>query len=592
MPADTIPKRLFARASATPSLPAYYVKTGGAWAPTPYDRYADEVKRAGKALMALGIAPGATVAILGGNRPAWVVAALGCMAVGGVPAGIYATSAPAEMRYILEHTEAAVLFIDSEAQWRKVEAERARLRHLRWTVVMPGAQVDDPAALGWDAFLSRGDGVSDADFFARLDALEPAGLATLIYTSGTTGPPKGVMLSHANLTYVGQQAIDLADLRADDRLFSYLPLSHISEQIFTIYGPITGGAAVSFARSIETVPEDLKEVRPTVFFGVPRIWEKFHAALAAGLAEATGSKKLIVEWARSVGQRATIRRMCGEGMPLGLAFEYRLARRLFFAPLKKALGLDRGRLFISGAAPIAREVLEFFASVDIVIMEGYGQSENTGSASLNLAGHVKLGSVGRTVAGIELKIAPDGEILTRGPNVFRGYYKDPAATADALVDGWLHSGDLGAIDHDGFLSITGRKKDIIITAGGKNVSPSNIEGALKNHPLVAEAVVIGDRRKHLTALVVLDATAAGAFRAERGLPETAPLHDDAAVRAEVQRALDAVNAEMARVEQVKKFRILPAPFSVETGELTPTLKVKRKVVEEKFAAEIESMYGD
>jgi long-chain acyl-CoA synthetase len=602
MPTDTIPQRLFDRASATPSLPAYYAKRGGGWVATSFAAYADEVKRAGKALVALGIEPGSTVAILGANRPEWIIADLGCMAVGGAPAGIYATSSPAEVRYIVEHTEATVVFVDSEAQWRKVHGERERLPRLRWIVTMSGTSIDgragDPGTLStlctlsWHAFLAKAEGTTDAAFFARLHALAPDGLATLIYTSGTTGPPKGVMLSHGNLVYAGQQGVTLVGLTTSDRSLSYLPLSHIAEQIFTLYAPISAGSAVSFAQSVDTVPDDLKEARPTVFFGVPRIWEKFQAAIAGKLAQATGSKKLVVRWARSVGRRVAARSMRSQPLPPTLALEYRLARRLFFSPLKAALGLERGRLFVSGAAPIGREVLEFFASLDIVVHESYGMSENTGCTSINRPGRVKLGSVGPALPGIEVRTADDGEIVVRGPNVFLGYYKDPAATADAVVDGWLRSGDLGAFDRDGFLSITGRKKDLIITAGGKNISPSNIEGAIKTHPFVAEAVVIGDRRKHLTALVILDDKAAGAWRSERGLSGDEPLHADAAIVAEIQRALDLVNAEMARVEQVKKFRILPAPFSIETGELTPTLKVKRKVVEQKFVAEIEAMYRD
>jgi long-chain acyl-CoA synthetase len=284
--------------------------------------------------------------------------------------------------------------------------------------------------------------------------------------------------------------------------------------------------------------------------------------------------------------------MRGEPLPLALAAQYRVAQALFFSKVKQALGLDRGRFFVSGAAPIGQDVLEFLASLDLVVHEGYGLSESTGCTSINHRGRARFGSVGTAMTGTEAKIASDGEIVARGPSVFLGYYKEPEATAEVLVDGWLHSGDLGAIDAHGFISVTGRKKDLIITAGGKNIAPTNIEGALKQHALVAEAVVIGDRRKHLTALVILDAEAGARLRQGLGLEAGGPLHTDPAVLAEVQRAFDAVNADMARVEQVKKFRVLRSPFSIDTGELTPTLKVKRKVVEQKFAAEIESMYRD
>src|ERR1019366_2409135 len=326
----------------------------------------------------------------------------------------------------------------------------------------------------------------------------------------------------ANVAFAGTLAIEIASLGCSDCLLSYLPLSHIAEQIFSLYGPLTAGSAIYFAESIDHVPANLREVRPTVFFGVPRIWEKFHAAIAAKLATAGGARKRVAAWALGVGQRASAYKMRGERLPLALEAQYRVANKVFFLRLKQAIGLDRGRLFVSGAAPIAREILEFFAALDIVVHEGYGQSENAGGTSINRPGRVKLGSVGGALPGVEAKIADDGEILARGPNVFLGYYKDPAATADALVEGWRHSGALG---------------------------------------------VIAGARTHLTALVTLDAEAGARFREERGLDRGRPLHTDPAVVSEVERALDAVNADMARVEQVKKFVILPSPFSIETGEL-------------------------
>jgi long-chain acyl-CoA synthetase len=337
------------------------------------------------------------------------------------------------------------------------------------------------------------------------------------------------------------------------------------------------------------VPDNLKEVQPTIFFGVPRIWEKFHAGIAGKLASAKGAKKALVRFARSAGSRASALRHRGIEPSGLLALEYAAAKKLVFDKLKPAIGLGRARFCVSGAAPIAREVLEFFASLDITVLEVYGQSEDCGPTSFNRPGRTRLGSVGPAVEGVEVKIADDGEILVRGPNVFLGYYKEPEATAETLRDGWLYSGDLGAFDAEGFLTITGRKKEILITAGGKNIAPKNIEAALKNHPLVAEAVVIGDRRKYLTALVTLDPDAAVAFAKEHGLPQER-LHENAAIRSAIQRAVDEVNEELARVETVKRFTVLDRPFSIESGELTPTLKLKRKVIAEHFAREIEAMY--
>jgi long-chain acyl-CoA synthetase len=590
--ADTIPARLFQQARRLSSRPAYHVHTAGAWRPTSWEKYAEEVKQAGKALIALGFEPGQSVSILGFNRPDWVIFDVACMAVGGAPAGIYTTCSPEEVRYIVDHCEAPVVLVENQEQWEKIQAERANMPKLQHVVMMRGApDVSDPMVLSWDAFMAKGDAVADADFFARMDALEPNQLATLIYTSGTTGPPKGVMLSHANLTWTASAQQDLVHVDETDYVLSYLPLSHIAEQMFTIHGAITNGCGVYYAESIEKVPDNLKEVQPTIFFGVPRIWEKFHAGISGKLQEATGVKKALVDWARGVGTRVNALRSKG-GEPSGaLALQYKLADKLIFSKLKPAIGLGKARYCVSGAAPIAREVLEFFASLDIVVLEVYGQSEDNGPTSFNLPNRFKFGTVGPAIPGVEVKIADDGEILVRGPNVFMGYYKDEAATKETLVDGWLHSGDLGAFDDQGFLSITGRKKDIIITAGGKNIAPKNIEHALKNHPLINEAVVIGDRRKFLSALVTLDPEAAEPWAKEHGADPN-NLHQDPKLLAELQKCVDEVNSHLARVEQLKKFTVLERNLTIEDGELTPTLKVKRNAVAESFKDRIEQMYAE
>jgi long-chain acyl-CoA synthetase len=586
--ADTIPARLFDGAASRGDRPAYYLKQDGEWRPTSWRTYADEVRAAGKALMALGFAPGDAVALLGFNRPEWVILDLAAMAVGGAAAGIYTTSSAEEVAYVIGHAEARVVLVENQAQLAKVQQVKAELPRLETIVAMKAAGRLD-GALAWDDFLARGAGVSDADFDALLRALEPGGLATLIYTSGTTGPPKGVMLSHDNLVWTATTLADELGNSEGETSLSYLPLSHIAEQMSTIHGPIVAGGAVYFAQSLETVADDLREVQPTIFFGVPRIWEKFHAVVAGKLGQATGFKKRLVDWVRRVGRRRNARLDRGERVGLRLELQHRAADKLVLSKLKPALGLGKARLCVSGAAPISKEILEFFASLDVPVREVYGQSEDTGPTSMNLPGRTRLGTVGRPLAGVEVKIAPDDEILVRGRNVFLGYYKDPAATAECLIDGWMHSGDLGKLDADGYLHITGRKKDIIITAGGKNIAPKNLEAALKNHALVNEAVVIGDRRKYLTALVTLDEEAARAFQAERG--GAGPLDQEPAIQAEVQRAVDQLNATLAQVETIKKFTILPRNLTIDQGELTPTLKVKRKAVHDNFAAQIEAMYA-
>jgi long-chain acyl-CoA synthetase len=584
--ADTIPSRVLRMAQSRPSAIAYQAKVEGRWQPTTWHTYVEQIRTAARALIALGLPAGGKVAILGFNRPEWVIVDHAAMMAGGVPAGIYTTCSAEEVEYIVHHSEAHVVLVENAEQLAKVKARRDQLPNLRWIVLMRGATATGADVLTWEDFLARADGTSESDLDARIDAIEQGDLATLIYTSGTTGPPKGVMLSHGNLAWTSQTLLDMGGRRTDDVLVSYLPLSHIAEQMCSIHGPATSGSTIYFAEAIDKVPDAIKDARPTVFFGVPRIWEKFHAVLSAKLAEVTGPKKHVADWARSVCSKVNALRDRGQSIPLALQLQYRLADRLVIGKIKQALGFDRVAELFSGAAPIAPDVLAFFASLDLPIREIYGQSEDSGPTSCNLDGKSKLGTVGPAIPGVQVKIADDGEILVKGPNVFLGYYKEPEATAEALRDGWLCSGDLGAFDAEGFLTITGRKKEIIITAGGKNIAPKNIEAAIKQSPLVSEAVVIGDRRKYLTALVTLDEAAA------RQLAPDGPLHENAQIRAQVQAAIDAANQTLARVEQVKKFTILPAPFSIDNGELTPTLKIKRNVVARRYAAEIEQMYAD
>ena len=398
------------------------------------------------------------------------------------------------------------------------------------------------------------------------------------------------MLTHNNLTWTAAGAMELLPLEEGDRTISYLPLSHIAEQMFTIHLPITVGWSVYFAESIEKLAENLQEVRPTIFFAVPRVWEKFHAAVSSKLAESSGLKHKIGAWAQRVGRAHVEHVVNGTTPPLGLRIQHGIANALVFKKVKDAMGLDQTRIAATAAAPISPEILEFFAGFDLPIIEIYGQSEGTGPTTSNGMGAVRFGSVGKAFPGCEVKIADDGEILLRGGNVFAGYYKAPEATAETLVDGWLHSGDIGEFDEDGFLYITGRKKDIIITAGGKNIAPSNLELAIKDSLLVSEAVVIGDRRKYLTALVTLDPERSAAFAAEHGI--TGPVHESDRLQKEIQATIDAMNDKLARVEQVKRFAILPRELTIDDGELTGTLKVKRNVVSEHFSDVIDGMYAE
>jgi long-chain acyl-CoA synthetase len=575
---DCIPHRLLRQAQERPSGVAYQQKVNGRWQPTTWKAYVDQVRTVARALIALGLPSGGKVTILGFNRPEWVIFDHAAMLAGGVPAGIYTTCSAEEVQYIVHHSESHIALVENAEQLAKIKAKRAEMPLLKWIVTMRGATTTGGDVLTWDELLAKGD-TPDAELDKRVEAIEESQLATLIYTSGTTGPPKGVMLSHGNLAWTARLLLDVGGRRQPDVMVSYLPLSHIAEQMCTLHGPATNGSEIYFAESIDKVPDAIKEARPTAFFGVPRIWEKFHAAMAKKLAETTGAKKRLVDWARDVCAKVNAHRDRGEPLPKTLELQYRLADRLVISKIKQAIGLDRARDLFSGAAPIARDVLEFFSSIDLPIHEVYGQSEDSGPTSLNLKGRTRLGTVGPPLPGLECKLAEDGEILVKGPNVFLGYFKEPEATAESLRDGYLCSGDLGAFDADGFLSITGRKKEIIITAGGKNIAPKNIEAMIKQSPLVGEAVVIGDRRKYLTALVTLEPTTSQNVPAEQ-------------ITSTIQAKIDEVNQSLARVEQIKRFTVLPAPFGIDSGELTPTMKIKRKVIAQKYANEIEAMYSD
>ncbi|MDP7039108.1 MAG: AMP-binding protein [Myxococcota bacterium] len=572
----TIPARLFEQADKYGGLPAYHFKASGSWQSVSWQEYADQVAQAGRALLHLGFEKEQTTCILGFNRPEWCIFDVATMAIGGAAAGIYTTNSPEEIFYICDHAHAHSILIEDKGQWDKLVQVLDRLPALEQVITMQGCEkIDHPKVLTWDAFLALGEETKSETFFKCMDELAPSGLATLIYTSGTTGPPKGVMLSHENLAWTAGQITNLFHLGPQDRAISYLPLSHIAEQIFSLHAPLTYGYQVFFAESLEELPNNLKEVKPTIFFGVPRIWEKFYAALSTKIAGATGTKEKLLKWAMGIGEIKSQAQMQSKGLGLSHVLQFMLANKLLLSKIKGALGLECCNIFVSGAAPISKEILEYFAKLNIIVSEVYGQSEDTGPTTFNAPGAVRLGSVGQAFPGVEVKIADDGEILVKGNNVFQGYFKDTVATFEALKDDWLHSGDLGELDGDGFLTITGRKKDIIITAGGKNIAPKNIEASFKNHTLITEVVVIGDRRKFLSALLTVD-------------PESTL--SDEEQKTELDKIVEEVNAQFARVEHIRKYTVLPRQLTMEDGELTPTLKVKKKNVFENWADTIEEMY--
>ncbi|MCL4804505.1 MAG: AMP-binding protein [Anaerolineae bacterium] len=589
---DNIIERFLQHRRIRPAAPAYYEKTGSAWVPTYWEEYTTQVRAAARSLIALGIEPGNVVCMLGFNRPEWAIGQLAAMMAGAVGAGIYTTNSPSEVKYILAHSEAPAVILENESQWAKVKEVRDQLPHLRWAIMMRGTTIDDPMAMTWETFMQRGTTIDESDLDARIAAIEMEQLASLIYTSGTTGPPKAVMLSHHNLASTARNGQALFQLTPNEVLLSYLPLSHIAEQMFTIHTGATVGYSVYFAESLTQLPDNLREVQPTVFFGVPGVWERFRNRVGERLNESEGTKRKIADWAQTIGRRVADLRNKGQEPGGKLAVQYRLADKLVFSKVKPLLGFSRTRVAVSGAAAINKEILEFFSGLDVTIYEVYGQSEGCGPTTFNRPGATRFGTTGQAWPGSEVKLAPDGEVIMRGPNVFIGYYKDAAATRDTLIDGWLHSGDLGRFDEEGYLSIVGRKKDIIITSGGKNIAPRNIEAALKNIELIGDAVLVGEGRKYLSALLTLEPEAAGRFAAANQI-EGAELHTHPKVIAAIQAEIDeVVNPQFARVEQVRKFTLLSRPFSVEGGEMTPTLKLKRKVIYDMHLDAIEDMYTD
>lgn len=591
MTVDTVLHRLHENGRSRANAPAYYIRTKDHWVPTTWKEFLDEVRQAAKALVTLGFERGQGICILGFNRPEWTIFDLAGLLAGGHGTGIYTSNSPEEVQYIVDHSEAPIVLVENEDQWQKINKMRDQLPKLKKVILMKGASVDDPLVLGWEEFLALGADVSDEEIDRRLNSLEPDQLAQLIYTSGTTGSPKGVMLSHNNIMWTANMAIDLLGITASDSELSYLPLSHIAEQMFTIHTSVASGYQVYYAQYSpqEHLNANFKEVKPTIVFGVPRIWEKFRDGVQANMATATGIKAKIAQWALGVGEKESALRRQGK-KPTGLLkTQFNLAEKLVFSKVKEGLGLERARFCITAAAPISPDIIEFFNSVNIPLFELYGQSEDCGPTTTNLPHANKIGTVGLELPGTKVTLDEDGEIMVEGPHVFQGYFKDPAATEEALYDGRLHSGDLGQFDEDGFLTIVGRKKEIIITSGGKNIAPKNIETALKNIPLVSQAVVIGEKRRYITALITLDPDAAQKFADENRI--TGTLHDDPKMIAFIQKGIDEkVNSHFARVEQVRDFRILPRDFTVEDGELTPTLKIKRRIVNKNFEGEIESMY--
>lgn len=589
--ATTILHHLERHAAASGGRAALHDKLTGTWRTTTWSEYNAQTRQAARAMLAAGLVEGQVVTILGANRPEWVIAALGAMRCGGISAGVYTTCSAEEIGYIVGHSDSPILIVETLDQLGRVLEVWPELPALKQVVMMRGAgEHEDPRVSSWEDFLASGDTTPEAKLDELIETLRPDQVADFIYTSGTTGPPKAVMLTHENLEWTGTQMGSSVELNRDESALSYLPLSHIAEQMASLVMPLIFGYEVYFCHDGLQLADYLKEARPTTFFGVPRVWERFEAGIRGQLGQATGAKAKIAGLAQGVSAKYIAEINAGRTPNALLTAQFNAANKVVFSKIHAALGFDRCRVFVSGAAPIPASSLEFFASIGIPITELYGQSEDSGPTTTNLPGANRYGTVGTAVPGVEVKIAEDGEILVRGKNVFAGYYKNPEATAETVIDGWLHSGDLGSFDGDGYLSIIGRKKDIIITSGGKNIAPQNIEEALAGIDIVGTPVVIGEKQRFLVALLTLEPEAAGRFATEHGL-DVETLHEAPIVRTHIEECITTqVNPQMARVEHIRNFVVLPKDFSTDGGELTPTFKVKRNVVNEKYAAEIEAVY--
>jgi long-subunit acyl-CoA synthetase (AMP-forming) len=587
---DTVFEVFEGTARTHAARPAMRRKRAGTWEPITWSEYQSAARQAARGLVALGVGAGRGVTIMGFARPEWYVSNTAAMMAGGLPAGVYTTSTPEQCHYVADHAEAVVAIVENREYLDRFLAVRDRLPLLRAAVLMEG---ESPAegVLSWGELLERGSAVDGGEIERRIAATRPDDVCTLIYTSGTTGAPKAVMLTHRNIAWIAEKIVELLDVKADDRLISYLPLSHIAEQVASLYTSMATGACVHFAESIEKLADNLREVRPHVFLGVPRVWEKIQAGIQAAGAQNPPLKKKIAAWARRIGLDSGYADQAGRPRP----WTYSLADRLVFSKVRAKLGLDRTRFAVVSAAPMAVETAEFFLSLGIPILDIWGMSELTGPATISLPSSYRTGRSGRPLPGSEMRIAPDGELLVRGPHVFKGYFKNEEATREAIdAEGWLHSGDVAEIDGEGFVRITDRKKELLITAGGKNIAPQFLEGKLKQIPAVAQAVAVGDRRPYVIALLALDPTRVVEEAEKAGSPARTP--EEAATcpvfRAAVQGQVEAINRELARYEQIKKFALLPTELTTDGGELTPTMKLKRRVIHEKYGDVIASLYAE
>ncbi|MBK5229573.1 MAG: long-chain fatty acid--CoA ligase [Thermoleophilia bacterium] len=569
-------------------------KVGDQWHDVGYVELGETVKAIGKGLIANDVSLGDRVSILSNTRPEWTYCDFGALCVGACVAPIYQTNSPEECEYVLNHSEATVLFAENGEQLDKIKQIRDQLEHLKLIVVMDPDVDDLGDAITLEELKQQGARISDDTFTDRVNAVQPSDLCTIIYTSGTTGPPKGCVITHENYrntTHMGESTIVGAE---QETIYLFLPLAHSFALLVQFLSIDTGSTIAYWTGDPKKIIPELMEVKPDTFPSVPRVFEKLYTLANAMKASKSPEEQEMFDKAIEVGFKVRMLQQAGEPVPAELQEVFDKGEAVIYEPVRNLFG-GRVKRAVTGAAPIAKEILEFFFACGVPVFEGYGMTETATLATANnsIFGF-RLGSVGKPVPGVTCKIADDGELLIKGANVFQGYYKDPAETAETIGDDkWLHTGDIGKIDDDGFIFITGRKKDIIITAGGKNLTPANFENAMKQNRWISQAVMFADRKPYPVALVALDIEELPALAAELGIePDNAAMAEDPKVREVIQGVIDEINEKFARVEQVKKFRIIDHDLTQETGELTPTLKVKRNVVYDKYADVFEGMYAE
>jgi long-chain acyl-CoA synthetase len=600
VPGETVPAVFRAAAQRRANQVWLRQKSLGIWRSWSWRQVEDAVREIGSGLLALGLAPGERASILANTVVEWVLADLAVLCAGGVASGIYPTDSAAQVRYLCEDSASVVLFVEDDEQLDKALEVRDALPLLRRIVVfdMKGlSRLDDPGILSLDALRALGrayrqDHPQALD--ARIDALDPAALAILVYTSGTTGKPKGAMLDHRALVTSMRGYQHALPQFEDDERMCFLPLCHIAERMGGEYFAVYSGARLNFVENPATVPENIREIAPTVAIAVPRVWEKFYSAVTIAVAEAGGVQQWAYARAMGIGMEVVAAQLAGRPVPLLLKAKLAAARWLVLDNVRKLIGVHRARVAVTGAAPISPELVKWYLALGVPMLEVWGMTETAGIATYTPEDRIRPGCVGVAAPWNEVRIDPaTGELLVRGPNVFMGYLNQPEKTAEALdADGWLHTGDVGGVDAEGFFRITDRMKDIIITAGGKNITPSEIENALKFSPYVTDAVVIGDRRAYLTALVMIDQENVEKYAQDHDIPFSsyASLARAPAVRALIQQEIDRVNAGFARVEQIRKFHLIEMQLTAEDEELTPTMKLKRALVQRRYAPQIAAMY--